>query len=114
MDKVVSILVGLGVPGLILAVAIGVSGYFGAAALTVALSAIGPGGMVGGVVTLALIGIVSEGIAEYGFDKIFVAVVKELCKKGESKESLIEKIKKYPITKGLKQQVIFEINNLQI
>lgn len=102
MEKVVSKLAMLGVPGLVLLVAISASGYAGGAAIITALVAIGPGGIIGGIVTLALIGMVTEAIAEFGFEVIFKAVLKELYAKGTTKSEILEKINNYPITKGLK------------
>lgn len=102
MDKIVSKIVALGVPGLVLLLAIGATGYVGAAAITAALCAIGPFGMIGGIATLGLIGLISQAISEYGFEKIFVQVVKELVKKGETKESILLKINSYKISKSLK------------
>lgn len=102
MDKIVSKIVALGVPGLVLLLAIGATGYVGAAAITAALWAIGPFGMIGGIATLGLIGLISQAISEYGFEKIFVQVVKELVKKGETKESILLKINSYKISKSLK------------
>lgn len=102
MDKIVSKIVALGVPGLVLLLAIGATGYVGAAAITTALCAIGPLGMIGGIATLGLIGLISQAISEYGFEKIFVQVVKELVKKGETKESILLKINSYKISKSLK------------
>ncbi|MDU5273068.1 MAG: hypothetical protein E6162_07685 [Finegoldia magna] len=102
MDKIVSKIVALGVPGLVLLLAIGATGYVGAAAITAALCAIGPFGMIGGIATLGLIGLISQAISEYGFEKIFVQVVKELVKKGETKESIFLKINSYKISKSLK------------
>ena len=66
MDKIVSKIAALGVPGLVLTVAIGATGLAGGAAITTALAAIGPGGMIGGLVTLGVIGLISEGISKYG------------------------------------------------
>ena len=71
MDKIVSKIAALGVPGLVLTVAIGATGLAGGAAITTALAAIGPGGMIGGLVTLGVIGLISEGISKYGVDAIF-------------------------------------------
>lgn len=102
MDKIVSKIVALGVPGLVLLLAIGATGYVGAAAITAVLCAIGPFGMIGGIATLGLIGLISQAISEYGFEKIFVQVVKELVKKGETKESILLKINSYKISKSLK------------
>ncbi|MBD5234201.1 MAG: hypothetical protein HDS65_08505 [Bacteroidales bacterium] len=111
MDKIVHKVAALGVPGLILTVAIAATGLTGAAAITAALAALGPGGMIGGIVTLGVAGVIAHGISEYGFDAIFKAVMKELYKKGESKSSLIAKVQRYPISKSLKLKVIDEINN---
>lgn len=105
MDKIVSKVAALGVPGLVLVIAIGATGLAGGAAITAALAALGPGGMIGGIATLGVIGILSEGIAKYGVDAIFSSVVKELYKRGESKESILEKIKKYPISRDLKRKL---------
>lgn len=99
MDKIVSKIAALGVPGLVLTVAIGATGLAGGAAITTALAAIGPGGMIGGLVTLGVIGLISEGISKYGVDAIFSAVVKELYRRGETKEQLKQKIKRYPISR---------------
>jgi hypothetical protein rflaF_02228 len=109
MDKIVSKIVALGVPGLVLLLAIGATGYVGAAAITTALCTIGPFGMIGGIVTLGLIGLISQAISEYGFEKIFVQVVKELVKKGETKESILTKINSYKISKYLKLKLKEEL-----
>ena len=42
---------------------------------------------------------IREVIAQYGIDAIFSAVVKELYRKGETKEQLLQKIGRYPISK---------------
>ena len=105
MDKIVSKIAALGVPGLVLTVAIGATGLAGGAAITTALAAIGPGGIIGGLVTLGVIGLISEGISKYGVDAIFSAVVKELYRRGETKEQLKQKIKRYPISKDLKRKL---------
>ena len=111
MEKLISKLAALGVPGLVLLIAVSTSGYVGAAAIVAALSALGPGGIVGGIVTLGLIGLVTHGLAEYGVDVLSSALVKELLKKGESKQSILEKIEKYPISKSLKRRLREEVNN---
>ena len=112
MDKIVSKIAGLGVAGLVLMIAISATGLAGGAALTAALAALGPGGMIGGIATLGAIGFISEAIAEYGFDAIFAAVIKELYKRGETKDSLLIKIDKYPISKNLKSRLKDNINKV--
>ena len=112
MDKIVQKVAALGVPGLVLIVAISATGLAGGAAITAALAALGPGGMSGGIATLGVIGLISEGIAKYGFDAIFTAVVKELYSRGETKESILKKIEKYPVSKDLKRKLTESIENI--
>lgn len=106
MEKIVNYIVAMGIPGLILLIAIGLTGLSGAAAITAALAAIGPGGMIVGIITLGVAGVIAHAISEYGFDRLTKAVVKELYKRGESKESLKNKINSYPITSKLKLKVL--------
>lgn len=105
MEKVISKVAALGIPGLILVTAIGATGLAGGAALTAALAALGPGGMIGGIALLGVIGLVSQGVTEFGFDAIFTGVVKELCLRGESKATILAKIQKYPVSKSLKRKL---------
>lgn len=103
MDKIVEKIVGLGVPGLILLVAINVSGYAGAAAITSSLAILGgPAGMLGGLGVLGFSVYVSMAISKYSFDKIYEKTIEGLLKKGESKVSIKAKIEKYPISRSLK------------
>ncbi len=102
MDLIIKKIAALGVPGLVFMVAIEFTGLAGAAALTSALSALGPGGIIGGVMTLCVIGVIADAIAEYGFDEIAKGVLRELYCNGETKESLKNKIRKYPVTSKLK------------
>ena len=112
MDKIVSKIAALGVPGLVLMIAISATGLAGGAAITAALAALGPGGMIGGIATFGAIGVISEAIAEYGFDAIFSAVVQELYKRGETKESLLSKIEKYPVSNNLKRKLKENVNKI--
>lgn len=110
MEKVVSRIVGLGVPGLVLTVAIGATGLHGGAAILVALSSIGPGGIIGGIASLGVILLISQGISEFGIDAIFMAVVNELYRRGETKDSILSKVSKYPISKSLKAKIRFHLD----
>ncbi len=112
MDKVVSKVAALGVPGLIFVLAMSATGYVGAAAVTTALAALGPGGMVGGVAFLGVAGVLSDALAKYGVDAVFSAVVAELYKRGESKETIMRKVDKYPVSKDLKRKLKEKIEAL--
>ena len=112
MEKIISRLAGFGVPSLILITAISATGLAGAAALTTALAALGPGGMLGGIATLGVIGLVSEALTEYGFSALLSSVVRELIRRGESIESIRRKIRRYPVSKALKGRLYLELNKI--
>ena len=70
--------------------------------------------MLGGIATLGIISLASQAITEYGFDIVFTSVVKELYKKGETKNSILSKIKHYPISKSLKRKLEDELNKISL
>ena len=106
-DKVINTIAGLGVPGLVLVVAISVAGYTGGAALTTALAALGgPLGMLGGIAVLGILALISWAIAEFGFEKIVLAVIKELKRKGRNREDILKEIERYPISRGMKLKIL--------
>ena len=106
-DRVIKTIVGFGVPGLVLFVAMAVSGWAGAAALTTALAALGgPIGMLGGIAMLGVLALLSWAIAEYGFEKIAVAVIQELKRKGRKRQSVLKEIESYPISRGMKLKIL--------
>lgn len=113
MERIISKIAGMGVPGLVLLVAINATGLSGAAAMTTALAAIGPGGMLGGVACLLAASLILDGIAEWGFDALFAGVVRELYVRGETKESIQHKIARYPITRKLKRKLLWEVDSFQ-
>lgn len=87
------------------------TGLSGAAAITAALAALG-GSMLGGIAVLGVAGLIAHGLSEYGFDAIFSAVVKEQYKKGETKESIMRKVEKYPVSKALKRKIKEELEKV--
>jgi hypothetical protein len=106
LDTVAAKVAALGVPGLVLVVAMALSGWAGAAALTTALAALGgPLGMLGGVALLAIMLMVSHALTAYGFEHVFSRVVDELHKKGMSTREILAKIDGYPIGKNLKSRL---------
>ncbi|MGJ3248449.1 MAG: hypothetical protein ACFE0I_20500 [Elainellaceae cyanobacterium] len=106
MDQIADKLAALGVPGLVLLVAMAVTGWAGAAAITTALAILGgPFGMLGGIAVLGILGLISKGLADYGFEAIFKATVEELRKKGKSKADIEQEINSYPISRDLKLKI---------
>jgi hypothetical protein len=106
-DKVINAIAGLGVPGLVLVVAMSVAGYAGGAALTTALAALGgPLGMLGGIAVLGILGLISWALAEFGFERIVLAVIAELKRRGRNREDVLKEIEHYPISRGMKLKIL--------
>jgi len=103
LDKVVSKIVALGVPGLVLLVAMAASGWAGGAAIVTALAILGgPLGMLGGIALLCVLALISNALAEYGFERVFEASVKSFRAKGMSKEEILRKVEGYPVSRAIK------------
>jgi hypothetical protein len=105
-NQLISAIAGLGVPGLVLLLVMSSTGLAGAAALTTALAALGgPLGMMGGIAVLGVLSMMSKGLAAYGLDAIFNAVIDELKKRGASREQILDTIMNYPISDYIKKQL---------
>lgn len=113
MDKLVDKIVALGVPGLVLLVAISATGFAGAAALTTALAALGgPFGMLGGIVVLGILGLISRGVSTYGFEVIYSRVINRLRdEQNLTEKMIIDKINNYPISRSMKLKLIGKIKD---
>ena len=105
LDKGAEILAGLGVPGLVLVFVMAASPWFGAAAITAALAAIGPFGMLGGIATLLVLAFIASNLAEFGFEQVFQAVLIKLKADGKTKKDILQTINGYPISKELKRKL---------
>ena len=106
MDEFVERLAGIGAPALVFLIIMSTTGLAGAAAITATLALLGPGGMIGGVITLIVIGAGASVISKYGYSAIITATCKKIMQKDNlTREQMCEKIDKYPITKGLKEKV---------
>jgi hypothetical protein len=113
-NQLISSIAGLGVPGLVLLVAMSATGYAGAAALTTALAALGgPLGMLGGIAVLGVLSMISKGLAAFGLDVIFSAVVDELKQRGITSEDILRAVKGYPIPGFIKDQIKGKIESAQ-
>lgn len=107
MDKLIDKIVALGVPGLVLLMVMSFSGYAGAAAITAALVTVaGPfGGILVGILMLGLLGLIAKGISDYGFENVYQGTVRELKRRGHTKESVLTKIDGYLISSTLKAKL---------
>lgn len=113
MDKLITQIASLGVPGLILLFLMFFSGYAGAAAITTALATLGgPLGMLGGIGVLLLLTKISEGITKYGFENLAKDVVSEMKTKGKTNFEITKEIENFPlISKELKQKLLEFVKN---
>ncbi|MBC6418400.1 MAG: hypothetical protein GDA44_06190 [Prochloron sp. SP5CPC1] len=102
MDEAVGKLAGVGLPGVILLIAMASTGLTGAAAITAALAMLGPGGMIGGVIFLGIIGLASDSLSKYGLSALLKGIYQKRLANGESLDNLIKEINRLPISKGLK------------
>jgi predicted PurR-regulated permease PerM len=92
-DKLIKLLIGAGVPGLIFAGAVALSGFYGAAAITSVLAALGgPWGMLVGVNVLILL---AATLSQYGIPEVTQAVARGLLR-AKSKSQIIREIDKLP------------------
>jgi len=111
MDELCEKLASLGIPSLVFLGAMSATGLSGAAAITAALAALGPGGMVGGVITLLLMCGSLSVISRYGYTAVMIGVSKKIMAKNNlTKEEMQHKVEKMPVTRALKERIKSEIN----
>lgn len=114
MDEFAEKLAGIGIPALVFLAAMSGTGLAGAAAVTAALAALGPGGMIGGIVTLLIMGGGISVITKYGYSAVMIATSKKIMvKQNLTKEEMYQKIDKMPITKNLKAHIKSEIDKAE-
>lgn len=104
----------LGVPGLIFTVVVSAVSCSGGAAIMAALAAIGPGGAIAGIATLGLIGLISDAIVVYGSEALIEAIIIKLYLKGESSESLKDKVAKAPLSRNCKCRLFNTIDEVKV
>ncbi|MCI6591517.1 MAG: hypothetical protein MSH65_02430 [Spirochaetia bacterium] len=111
MDELCEKLASLGIPALVFLGAMSATGLSGAAAVTAALAALGPGGMIGGIITLLMLGGVLSVISKYGYSSVMISVSKKIMSKENlTKSEMYEKIDSMWLTKSLKARIKAEID----
>ncbi|MBD1998461.1 hypothetical protein H6G00_17800 [Leptolyngbya sp. FACHB-541] len=103
MDEFVRKAAGIGLPAIILLVAMATTGLTGAAAITAALAMLGPGGMFLGVVLLGIVGLAADMLAKYGLEALLIAIYRERIRKGEARSRLCGEIGGLPISGDLRR-----------
>lgn len=99
LKESIEYLVSLGVPGSVLFFTIISTGLSGAAAITAALVIIGPGGMIGGILTLLASSVIIKSLSEFGLDYLIVTFFKKYMDTHGKHEliDMINKIRKYRV-----------------
>ncbi len=110
MDEVVKKIAALGLPGILLVIAISLSGVAGGYGVVAALAGLGgPFGIIGGLGVLGLTTLVGEAIAGFGIEAVLKNIYTER-RKTESVRYLLKEIKDLPITEELKLKLKNELN----
>lgn len=107
MNSFASLSAAEGVPAAVLAAALRRAGKAvrGGARFTAALASIGPGGMVGGLVTIAVVQAVSYLITDKAVELTLTDLVRQKVKNGMPVERIADSIDKYPVTSDLKEKL---------
>jgi len=105
MDEFVRKAAGIGLPVIVLLITMSTTGLFGAAAITASLALLGPGGMIGGIVLLGIVGVAGEMLTKFGLEAVLIAIYQERQRKGESAKYLLREISKLPLSGDLKRKL---------
>jgi hypothetical protein len=81
------------------------TGFTGAAAITAALAMLGPGGMIGGIVFLGVIGIAADALSKFGLETLLVGVYRDRLARGETSTALRREIKGLFVSEDLKRRL---------
>ncbi|MFN6530354.1 hypothetical protein [Nostoc sp. ChiSLP03a] len=110
MDEVVKKIAALGLPGILLVIAVSATGLAGGYGVVAALAGLGgPLGIIGGLGVLGLTTLVGEAIAGFGIEAVLKNIYTER-RKTESVRYLLKEIKDLPITEDLKLKLKNELN----
>src|SRR5438046_1140251 len=98
MDEFVMKAVGIGLPAIVLLITMATTGLTGAAAITAALAMLGPGGMIGGIVLLGIIGLAADMLSRFGLEMLLIAIYRQRLQNGETRNNICQEINWLPIS----------------
>jgi hypothetical protein len=81
------------------------TGLAGAAAITAALAMLGPGGMIGGIVLLGIVGMAAEALSKFGLEALIIAIYQQRLQNGESRNNICREIRGLPISGDLRRRL---------
>ena len=105
MDIIISVLSAEAIPAGVLYHALRATGLHGGARYTTAFSALGPGGIAGGLATLAVIQALSFVLSEEVIKYLYLCVIQQLYKEGMQLKEISNIIDSYPISKEMKDSL---------
>lgn len=98
MDEVVRTVAALGLPGVILVIAMATKGFTGAAAITTALAFLGgPAGMLGGIAALGVTGLIAQALSTVGVYGLLTEVYRYRPQSAVPRNLLLNEINNLPI-----------------
>ncbi|MBD2516313.1 hypothetical protein H6G93_15085 [Nostoc sp. FACHB-973] len=105
MDEFVRKAAGIGLPVIILLITMATTGLTGAAAITAALAMLGPGGMIGGIVLLGIIGLAADMLSRFGLETLLIAIYRQRLQNGETRSNICQEINWLPISGDLRRRL---------
>lgn len=105
MDKVIATIAAEGIPACVLKIALNTTKLHGGARLTRALSSIGPGGMIGGLLSLGVIQATAYCLTKEAIERIYMNAIRQMYEDGISHEEIMSTIDEYRISPELRDRL---------
>ena len=102
MDKIISSTTSIVIPGIVVKYAMEISGQYGCAAFSTALSTIGGGSMYRGA-GIALVTVAgTQRVMDKALEQLAIMGIRQLHRQGTSKEDILDVIDKLPVSNNLR------------
>ncbi|HEY9838699.1 MAG TPA: hypothetical protein V6D27_17590 [Vampirovibrionales bacterium] len=112
MDEVVKKVAALGLPGIILAIAMATTGLTGSAAITAALAMLGgPAGVLGGIGVLGITGLIAEYLTRESLEQLLTDVYRVRART-ERTQVVLGELEWLPISEELKSRLEWEVRQV--
>ncbi len=112
MDEVVKKVAALGLPGIILAIAMATTGLTGSAAIAAALAMLGgPAGVLGGIGVLGITGLIAEYLTRESLEQLLTDVYRVRART-ERTQVVLGELEWLPISEELKSRLEWEVRQV--
>ena len=112
VDIICAVVLGIAIPAAVLVIAKKSTGLNGGAAFTSGLSKIGPGGMTGGLITLAVIAAAAFLLVMAAAYFICAKKAEKSHKSGSARNITMARIRRYPVSKVARRRLIEKIRKV--